>query len=665
MSDSDGGSDGRHTGHRVLGAVAVIVAAAAVVAGGLVLLGSNYSRARPGGGLASDPAGRPVTAGPGARTLGGSPEHLALVAYDTCGAALKALREHAADAVKPWGFARGSVAAYATGGLAPGLAPGSAAAGPAVADSAQSAAGSAGPAESTVPDHSTTNDQEAGADEPDIVKSDGRRVVAISGGVLRVVDAATRTVTGSADLRIYAGAEDAELLMSGDRVLVLLGGRSAVPMYGSAIGSPGPGGAGSTFLLIDVAAAPKIVSTMRVDGGYVDARLIGGRARVVVDSAPQIALPSGPGGSESAQLDANRAAVRAAPLAAWRPTYQTSIGGVLSSPHPVPCDRISHPEHYRGDSLVTVYTLDPATTLDDPNPVSVAADGATVYASTSNLYVASTDGANTELHRFAVGTPGRPRYVGSGTVPGWLLNSYAISEYAGALRVVTTSPSAPASSLYVLDADTLRRRGEVGGLGVGERLHAVRFLGPLAYVVTFRSVDPLYVLDLRDPAHPRRAGELKIPGYSDYLHPTDDGRLLGVGQNVDGQQRVSGVQVSLFDVSRPTEPRRLDVVTRARTPSETPIDPHAFLYWPATRTAVVPLSSWTAEESGAALVLHVDRTGLRVAGTVRNPATAVGGYDAGIIRSLVVGSDLWTMSGAGLRVSDLGSLDRRAWISFG
>jgi uncharacterized secreted protein with C-terminal beta-propeller domain len=658
------GTGERPVRRRRLAGVALIAAAAVGVSGAVVLLGSGDAGRRPGGlEPAIDPAGRPDPVDP-AVLLGAPPDDQELVAFRSCDAALQALRDHAAASVTAWGLPGRGVVYGPTVGIGPGVVAGrtpvDAVPSSAAGNSAAGAAGSA--VDAAAPDHSTTNDQEAGADEPDIVKTDGSRLVAVSGGILRVVGATTRKVTGTLDLRSYAGADGAELLLSGDRVLVLLGGPAAYPVYGPAMGSRAPTGASSTFLLVDVSAAPRIVSTLRVDGSYVDARLIAGRARVVVDSTPRLFLPTGVAGPDSARLGANQSAIRTAPLSAWRPTFQTTVAGVPGAQRSVPCERISHPARYRGDALVTVYTLDPASTLENPEPVSIAADGATVYASTTSLYVASSDGADTELHRFAVATPARPRYVGSGRVPGRLLNSYSMSEYAGTLRVVATGQSSDATSLYVLDAATLRRRGEVDGLGVGEQLHAVRFLGPLAYVVTFRSVDPLFVLDLRDPDHPHRAGELTLPGYSDYLHPTDEGRLLGVGQDVDAQQRVAGVQVSLFDVSRPGEPRRLAVLTRRAATSETPIDPHAFLYWPAARTAVVPLTSWTPGESGAVLVLHVGRDDLRAVGTLRNPG---GGADgAGIVRTLVIGRDLWTMSGAGLQVSDLASLDRRGWIDF-
>src|SRR5690606_29531157 len=131
-----------------------------------------------------------------------------------------------------------------------------------------------------------------------------------------------------------------------------------------------------------------------------------------------------------------------------------------------------------------------------------------------------------------------PRYVAAGTVPGWLLNQYALSEYDGHLRVATTvatdpsNPTGTESGVYVLrqSGDDLVTVGSVGGLRRTEQIYAVRFLGPTGYVVTFRQTDPLYTIDLRDPTAPQLVGELRITGYSSYLHPVADDRLLGVGQ---------------------------------------------------------------------------------------------------------------------------------------
>jgi uncharacterized secreted protein with C-terminal beta-propeller domain len=163
----------------------------------------------------------------------------------------------------------------------------------------------------------------------------------------------------------------------------------------------------------------------------------------------------------------------------------------------------------------------------------------------------------TELYQFDTSGTGRPKYLGAGSVPGYVLNQYALSEWQGNLRVATTSGDS--STVYVLrrSGHQLRQVGSVGGLGKGQRIYAVRFDAGAGYVVTFRQTDPLYTLDLRDAAHPKVTGALELDGYSAYLHPLGNGRLVGVGQEADTNGRVQGVQVSLFDVSDPASPRRL------------------------------------------------------------------------------------------------------------
>ena len=126
----------------------------------------------------------------------------------------------------------------------------------------------------------------------------------------------------------------------------------------------------------------------------------------------------------------------------------------------------------------------------------------------------------------------------------------------------------------------------MGGLGRDERIYSVRFIGPVGYVVTFRQTDPLYTLDLSDPAAPKVTGELKITGYSAYLHPAGEGRLIGIGQEASEQGRVQGMQVSLFDVSDLSRPNRLAQYHVTHASSEAEFDPHAFLYWPADQLLV-------------------------------------------------------------------------------
>jgi hypothetical protein len=147
-----------------------------------------------------------------------------------------------------------------------------------------------------------------------------------------------------------------------------------------------------------------------------------------------------------------------------------------------------------------------------------------------------------------------------------------------------------------LEDDALVTLGQVTGLGLTERIYSVRFIGDIGYVVTFRETDPLYTIDLSDPGDPNVVGELKILGYSAYLHPVGDDLLLGIGQDADLQGRTKGTQLSLFDVSDLSDPRRIDQVTLADGSSEVEYDHRAFLYWPRTGLTVVPYSRWRWDE---------------------------------------------------------------------
>jgi hypothetical protein len=196
-----------------------------------------------------------------------------------------------------------------------------------------------------------------------------------------------------------------------------------------------------------------------------------------------------------------------------------------------------------------------------------------------------------------------------------------MDEYEGFLRVATTT-GAPwggddsESRVVVLGErnGSLEEVGSVGGLGQGERIYSVRFMGEAGYVVTFRQVDPLYVLDLRDPERPAVTGELKIPGYSAYLHPLGDGLILGVGADADDDGRVRGAKASLFDVSNPADPRELSTWTLPDAHTDVEWDHLAFLAWAPEDIAVLPVSDWQQQFFGA-IVLKTD-DGLREFGRI-------------------------------------------------
>ncbi|WP_158852014.1 beta-propeller domain-containing protein [Saccharothrix deserti] len=597
-----------------------------------------------------------------------------LVAFDTCDTALTELRNAITPHVGVYGLGG---AGYAT--TAEGQAQADTRAGtpPAAKESA------------AVPEHSKTNAHEAGVDEPDLVKTDGKRVVSVADGKLRVLDVATRALTGTLD--VPAG-HASQLLLHEDRALIIGGGPGVA---GQRIAVDGPYEVYSedaSVTLVDLTGAPRILGTLTVDGRYVDARQVDGVVRVVLHSGPRLpwVYPMD-GRTEAESLIANRELVATAPIQSWLPQYElTAADGSRSEGTLVACDRVSHPEEHSATSMLSVLTFDFPGDLGTGDAVTVMADGDTVYGTGASLYVADDHHLRpmtrtapnapqtTAIHQFDISQPGPPKHVASGRVAGTLLNQYSLSEHDGHLRVATTSADAPGipeqapatqSAVTVLKRDgaQLKEVGKVDGLGLGERIYSVRFVGPVGYVVTFRQVDPLYTLDLSDPAEPRKVGELKITGFSAYLHPAGDGKLIGVGQEATDQGRTTGTQVSLFDVSNPAAPTKVAGHHLPGANSEVEYDPHAFLHWPARDLVVLPvLTMPTAEKpvtpvASGLLVLRLGDGAFSALGTVRHESST---YDPGIRRALVIGDDLWTVSAAGVQVSRIDGLAQQAWVPF-
>jgi hypothetical protein len=631
-----------------------------------------------------------------------------LVAFDSCAEALTQLKSAAKAYVGPWGFggdtrglARSTVGDARVAGA--NALPAPAGAPPAGPDAAApEAAGAAG--------YSGTNVHEAGVDEPDLVKTDGRRIVTVSGGVLHVVDPATRQQTGR--LELFPPTDpgrwsESSLLLHGDRALVLVrdgwGGPVALPDIRRPAIAPAPDAmppatdaiTGPRLILVDLAGPPRILAEYGADGSLVDARQVGATVRIVVRSAARLAFPYRESGTDEQRTATNRDVIDEATAQSWLPRYEITTGGTTRAGQ-VGCDRLVRPASYSGTSMVTLLSFDlGAASLGDGDPLSVVADGDTVYSTGARLYlsndqrwrVSPVSGIRgfapeprdeaTEIYQFDTTGPGRPRFLAATTVPGWLINQYALSEWNGHLRVATTSGDArggtaqSSSAVYVLRADgaALTETGRVTGLGKGERIYAVRFVAGTGYVVTFRQTDPLYTVDLTRPDAPRVAGELKITGYSAYLHPIDRDRLLGIGQEASGQGRTQGTQLSLFDVSDPARPNRLAQHHIRQGQSEAESDPHAFLYWPAERLVVVPLTTYDGGIAGdrkpptqGALALRVTEQGFTPLGLVEH-ADATSPEQSGMIRrSLVVNGVLWTVSDAGMKATQLSTMGTVGWL---
>ena len=485
-----------------------------------------------------------------------------------------------------------------------------------------------------------TNVQEAGVDEPDVAKSDGRLLARVertgrtSDLVLADVSGPTVEETARLDL---PDVGDPELLLVGDTVVVAGTDREA-----------DPGTSGTRILRVDVGDLdePTVTDTLTLDAELLSARQHGSTVRWVTRSGlPDLdfARPGRRAGSEDRALQRNLAAVRGSGIDDWLPHVTTyAEDGTATTERLVECDEVALPGS-PGEAdgatpgTVAVVGLDataPLAGLGDADAVGVAVGTDLVYASTDRLYLA-TSGAPTGCcwtvdRAFPGGPTGWPvggwrgtsevhelelagtaaTYVASGEVDGTIRDRWSMDEHDGVLRVAVgpSSETGDFSSIVTMrrEGSRLQEIGRVDRIGPREEIEAVRWFGDLALVVTFRRVDPLYTVDLSDQTAPRVVGELKVPGYSAYLHPLGPHRLLGLGEGPVAGRRW-GAQTSLFDLADLAAPRRLDVLDhRVGTRHVAATDPRAFTWLPGQRTGLSVVTRGYGARTGWLSILRLD-----------------------------------------------------------
>lgn len=465
---------------------------------------------------------------------------------------------------------------------------------------------------------SGTNVQELGVDESDVVKVAGSLLLRMREGVLLAYDVSgdepsllSSTRLDDARSNDWPGDPGGEMVFVDGRAVVL--GSSS-------------DGLSTTITTVDLSdpTSPSVADTTTIQGRASAVRLHGDVVRVVIQTGLPVldfSYPDGVLGQVRSRLR-NRALVRETTLSDWVPTVD---GDPI-----VACEDVAIPDDPEiALGTTTVLAFDPAVPTTRTS-TAVATDSTTSYFSTDRFYLAasgpqwgfwgecidcrmggvpSTSGA-TPIFAFALDGMDAT-FVASGSVEGTIADRWSMDAVGGSLRVAVGASSETGNYNSVLtlreDGSDLVEDGRVDKLGIDEQIKSVRWFDDLAIVVTFRQTDPLYAVDLSDPADPRLLGELKIPGFSEYLHPLGEHRLIGVGQDTSAQGMTRGAQAALFDVTDLTHPRQLAVVRYPKnSQAGAGLDPRQFTWLPEQRVALTVVSQGWTGTTGWVSVLSLD-----------------------------------------------------------
>ncbi|MFA4877618.1 MAG: beta-propeller domain-containing protein [Methanoregula sp.] len=511
-------------------------------------------------------------------------------------------------------------------------------------------------------DFSTTNVQVKQVDEADIIKTDGKNIYVVTKNCLNILRAYPAVDAGILSTLRFAGHPEA-LYINGDKLVLIANDYQTRPITECTPGSctRNPMSTQRTLVYVFSARSPEnpvLLRELDIDGSYTSSRMIGSQVYFVTS----LNIPR--------QLDDLEL-----------PTIHDDLGGITTPPV------YGFNTRDQAFAFSTISSLDIADTSPVQAKSFIIGSAGTIYVSPTTLYIALPDtdmdrprgSTSTAIYSFTI-SDGKIGYSAAGKVDGTLLNQYSLDEYEGNLRVATTVDtlsgrwnSASSSKVTVMDK-RLNSIGSLSDIAPGERIYAARFMGDRLYLVTFRQTDPFYVIGLQNPGRPVILGELKIPGFSNYLHPYDAAHIIGIGK----ESQSGPVKIALFDVTDVNKPGLVDSESLGGPGSDSPVltDPKAFLFDREKNLLVLPIhwqdkycsfngpcpnqQAW----EGAYVFGVTPKSGFVLKGTVIHN-DRYSGNPAPVKRALYIEDTLYTMSDAQIIMSDLArSLDRINEINF-
>jgi inhibitor of cysteine peptidase len=524
-------------------------------------------------------------------------------------------------------------------------------------------------------DYSGTNIQVAGVDEADKVKTDGTYLY-IARGTIVYIASAYPPQDARLLSKINLNAQVGDLYIASDKLVVFSQNNTAFNVEPStkmpSIMPPIPIKQTTNIRVYDVSdrEKPTLDREIKVEGSYVASRMIGNYVYII------------------AQKGAWLIESKAQP-----PMIQDGSETYQIQPTDILYYRNSTEPSYSYTTIMSINTQHPEVSLQSEN--LLLGFSSTVYVSQKNLYITVSNWSNTTIHKISL-TSGMIKPVAEGTVPGWVLNQFSMDESDEYFRVATTTgrlwwgwrrgtTADQSSAVYVLDQN-MKTVGKLEGLAPKEDIYSARFMGDRCYIVTFKKIDPLFVIDLTNPTSPTILGKLKIPGYSNYLHPYDENHVIGLGKNtVEAEEGdfawYQGIKISLFDVtdvSNPKEEAMIEVGDRG-TDSPALSDHRAFLFSRERSLLVIPIleakinpdqysGSPPANAYGdyvyqGAYVFDVSLRGITLRGRIthlQDDALLKSGYwfdsEYSVERSLYIGDNLYTISGRMVKINSLTDL---------